>query len=207
MEIPACVASQNFATAAADAPVMVLLHGYGSHEHDLPGIAAWLPRHLPWVSVRAPLAMGGGAAAWFPLTLPDEPSQTPVDEATEALWSFLDQELGDRTVIPVGFSQGGLMATQLLRTRPQQVAATVVLAGFITEEGERADAGLSSLAPSVFWGRGESDGVIWDAAVERTERWLTSHTSLTSRVYAGLGHSVSEQELLDVGEFLRSALR
>ena len=41
----------------------------------------------------------------------------------------------------VGFSQGGLMATQLLRTRPGRVAATVVLSGFVQADaaaGRRA---------------------------------------------------------------------
>jgi pimeloyl-ACP methyl ester carboxylesterase len=38
---------------------------------------------------------------------------------------------GRPAVAAVGFSQGGLMATQLLRTRPERVAAIVVLSGFV----------------------------------------------------------------------------
>ncbi len=185
---------------------MVLLHGYGSHEHDLPGIAAWLPRDLPWISVRAPLSMPGGAAAWFPLALPEEPRQARVDDATTALWGYLDEHVGVRPVIPIGFSQGGVMATQLLRTRPSQVTATAVLAGFVTVEGAAVDPSLKKRAPAVWWGRGDADAVIWPEAVARTDAWLSQHCTLTARVYPGLGHGVNEQELLDLGAFLRNTL-
>lgn len=204
MDIPTSVASPHLDSAAESTPALVFLHGYGSNEQDLPGLASWLPRHLPWVSVRAPLPMGPQAAAWFPLTLPEEPAQSPADEATAALWDFLDDTLPSRPLIPVGFSQGGLMALQLLRTQPERVAATVVLAGFVTEEGNTADAALAERQPPVFWGRGDADQVIWPAAVARTATWLEEHADLTSKVYGGLGHSVNEQELRDVTAFLHA---
>ena len=53
----------------------------------------------------------------------------------------------------VGFSQGGLMATQLLRTRPGRVAATVVLSGFVQAAPQPADEQLAAERPAVFWGR------------------------------------------------------
>jgi phospholipase/carboxylesterase len=99
-------------------------------------------------------------------------------------------------------SQGGLIATQLLRTRPERVAATVVLSGFVQAAPQPADEQLAAERPAVFWGRGARDPMIPADAIERTRQWLTAHSTLTERVYPGLAHGISNQEIADVRAFL-----
>lgn len=207
MDITAAVYSPDWDDAhRSPGPVVVLLHGYGSHEGDLAGLAPWLPAGMPWVSLRAPIPMPGAGFAWFPLTLPDVPPPAPIAAATQAVWSWIDDHVGTEVaLVPMGFSQGGLMALQLLRTRPERIAATVVLAGFVTDAAQPADATLSDLRPPVFWGRGDADPVIPDSAVTHTAAFLPAHSTLTARVYAGLGHSVDQRVLDDVREFLEQA--
>lgn len=204
------IASTSQGDAAS--PLVLLLHGYGSHEHDLPGLMSSLPP-LPWASVRAPLDMGNGGAAWFPLP-PTWGGEAPqldqhaIDAATTRLWTWIDQEVApDRPLVPIGFSQGGLMALQLLRTRPERVAATAVLAGFASGAPQPGDARLAASRPPVFWGRGDADAVIWPASVALTERLLPQWSRLDARVYAGLGHAVSPAMLHDLDAFLRGALQ
>ncbi|MDN4486641.1 dienelactone hydrolase family protein [Demequina sp. SYSU T00039] len=193
-------------TASPDR-VALLLHGFGSHEHDLPGLAAFLPRGLPWASLRAPLEMGYGAAAWFPLSTDGAMDVTAIRSAADAVWDWVEATLPDDVqVVPMGFSQGGLMALQLLRTRPERVVAPVVLAGFVHEGEEPADAALARTRPPVFWGRGDADPVIWPEAVARTARWIDAHTVATRHVYPGLGHAVHEEEMGDVRAFLAAQL-
>ncbi len=190
-----------------DAPVVLLLHGYGSHERDLVGLTSWLPSGVSWASLRAPGDMGFGGYEWFPLSLPDEPSQAGAREAVEAIWEWVDGSLAPEVpVVPLGFSQGGLMALEMLRTRPMRVPAAVCLSGFVTVEGAGADAGLAGLRPPVFWGRGLLDQVIWPAAVARTATWLEAHTTLSRHEYPGLAHGVEPGEMDDVAAFLRSVL-
>ena len=55
--------------AAADAPLVLLLHGFGSSERDLPGIMQHLPHGLAWASLRAPLPLGHGGAAFHPVAV------------------------------------------------------------------------------------------------------------------------------------------
>ncbi|WP_313662077.1 alpha/beta fold hydrolase [Cellulosimicrobium cellulans] len=185
----------------AGGAVVVLLHGFGSHEHDLAGLGPHLG--TPWVSLRAPLALPHGGFAWFPIVTPGDPDPEPVARATEAVWAWVDAELGpERPVVPVGFSQGGLMATQLLRTRPERVAATVVLGGFVQAAEQPADAGLAATRPPVFWGRGAEDRVIAPHAVDRTAAWLPGRSTLVERVYPGLAHGIDARELTDVRAFL-----
>lgn len=104
--------------------------------------------------------------------------------------------------MPIGFSQGGLMASQLLRSRPERVLAPVVLGGFVLGAPQPGDEALTVARPAVFWGRGGDDRVITGPAVERTASWLPEHASLDERVYAGLGHGISAQELADVRSFI-----
>lgn len=191
------------ARLAAGHPVVLLLHGYGSNEHDLAGLAPALGLVLPWTSLRAPIELGGPAAAWFAITEPGDPDARPVEEATAAIWQWVDATLGETAqVVPIGFSQGGLMATQLLRTRPERVIAPVVLGGFVLRAAQPADERLGSDRPALFWGRGDADRVITPRAVARTEEFLPRHTTLVERVYPGLAHAVSGEEIDDARAFL-----
>jgi phospholipase/carboxylesterase len=188
---------------ARDIPVVLLLHGFGSHERDLTGLVPALGIETPWASLRAPLELGNGGAAWFEVTTPGNPGATVVAEATRRVWDWVDAHVPARSrVIPVGFSQGGLMATQLLRTRPGRVLAPVILGGFVAAEPQEGDAALLVDRPAVFWGRGAEDRVITPAAIARTAEFLPRHADIVERVYAGLAHGISATEIGDVRGFL-----
>ncbi|MFZ1412611.1 MAG: dienelactone hydrolase family protein [Micropruina sp.] len=185
------------------APVVaLLLHGYGSNEHDLAQLAPALSLTVPWASMRAPLKLGPGAA-WFEITTPGSPDRRVVEDATDTIWAWVEAHLDAATrVLPIGFSQGGLMASQLLRTRPERVVAPVILGGFVLGAPQPADGILAETRPPLFCGRGAEDRVIAAAAVERTDSWLPQHTTPTSRVYPRLGHSINAAEVDDVKSFL-----
>jgi phospholipase/carboxylesterase len=187
--------------------VALLLHGYGASSDDLAGLAPHVVPGLPWASLEAPIALGPGSSAWFEIVTAGDPAPGPVAAATEAIWAWVDEHLpADTGLVPIGFSQGGLMATELLRTRPERVAATVVLGGFIQGTERSGDATMAETRPPVFWGRGSEDRMITAAAVARTESWLPGHSTLTRKVYAGLGHGISSQEAGDVATFVKVSL-
>lgn len=184
-------------------PVALLLHGYGSNEHDLTGLVPELGFALPWASLRAPLELAGGGAAWFTVVTPGDPDERPVVDATNAIWAWVDEQVGPTTrVLPIGFSQGALMASQLLRTRPDRVVAPVILSGFVLGSPQPGDPQLATGRPAVFWGRGSHDRVITTDVIERTAGFLPAHATLTERVYQGLAHSISADELGDVRRFI-----
>ncbi|MGW6007187.1 alpha/beta hydrolase [Oerskovia enterophila] len=191
----------------AGRPLLLLLHGFGSHEHDLPAIAGHLPPVWDWASLRAPLAAGNGGFSWFPLGVPGRPDPQPVAAATAAVLAWLDVNVEPGTaVVPVGFSQGGLMVTQLLRTAPERFAAGVVLSGFVLDAELPGDSALAARRPPVFFGHGDADQVIAPDATVRTSAWLPQHTDVTEVVYPGLPHSISAEELADVSAFLERVL-
>jgi phospholipase/carboxylesterase len=187
--------------------VALLLHGYGASSDDLAGLAPITVPGLPWASLEAPIALGPGSYAWFEIVTPGDPDPEPVAAATNAIWEWVDSRIDPATrLVPIGFSQGGLMASELLRTRPNRIAATVVLAGFVQRAERPADPLLAAARPPVFWGRGREDRVITAAAVARTESWLPAHSTLTRRVYPGLAHSISLEETEDVRTFVASLI-
>ncbi|MCK6079920.1 dienelactone hydrolase family protein [Microbacterium sp. EYE_5] len=193
----------------AGRPLLVLLHGYGSNEQDLFGLSPSLPDAFVVASLRAPLAppFPTPGHSWFALEGPGRRDPDEVAASVDAVLAWLDGARGDAASVGLlGFSQGGAMALQILRTRPRAADFAVVLAGFALPGALPGDAELAEATPSVFWGRGARDEVISPAMVEHTAQWLPDHVDLSGRVYPGLTHSVSEEELADVRTFLEKQL-
>jgi len=190
-------------TDRQDRPLLLLLHGFNSHEGDLFGLSPYLPLHPVIASLRAPLPASAGHA-WFPMTAAGvQAAVKGADAATTAVLDWLDRAAPSAPSVGVlGFSQGGAMAIELLRRAPGRIGFAASLAGFALPGDRPGDAELAELRPPVFWGRGTDDVVIPAEAVERTQSWLPAHTDLDARIYEGLGHSVSERELGDLVAWL-----
>lgn len=187
-------------------PLLVLLHGYGADEADLLGLAPFLPDALTKVALRAPLRAQQGFA-WVPIADPGRPDPAATQAATDAVLAWLDEHVPASTPVAVlGFSQGGLMVTHLLRTAPARFFAGVVLSGFVADAPADQDAVLARTAPPVFFGRGTVDPVIDASAFDRAQTFLAAHTTLTEKVYPGLGHGITPTELADVSAFLEANL-
>jgi phospholipase/carboxylesterase len=185
-------------------PLLVLLHGYGSHEGDLFQLSPRLPLGPVIASVRAPIAENGGWA-WFSFAERGvaDPAPAEVDAAVDALLDWID-DLEFDSVSLLGFSQGAAVALQALRRRPARFRTVVALSGFVPAGEAAGDAELERLKPPVFWGRGTLDQIIPEEVIERTEAWLPSHSEATIRIYEDMAHSVSTDELTDITKFLVS---
>ncbi|MFG6402142.1 alpha/beta hydrolase [Microbacterium sp. P04] len=188
----------------ADRPLLVLLHGYGSNEDDLFGLVPHLPDDFVVAAVRAPLAppFPSPGFSWYALDGFDPRSAANVTPAAERLIEWVDAVDEAPFVGLLGFSQGGAVSLQALRVAPERFAFAVNLSGYVAPGPLPGDAVLAARRPPVFWGRGTRDDVIPPALVAHTVDWLPGHSELSGRVYPGLTHSVSEQELADVRAFL-----
>ena len=192
----------------AGRPLLLLLHGYGSDERDLFGLAPFLPDAFVLAAVRAPLAPPFPAPgwSWYPIEGLDGRSSGAVTAAADALIAWIDRATDAETIGILGFSQGAAVALQALRLQPERFAFVVNLAGYADPSPLPGDEVLAERRPPVFWGRGARDEVIPPPAVAHTVQWLPEHATLSGRVYAGLTHSVSQEELDDVRVFLDKQL-
>ncbi|CAN7526163.1 alpha/beta hydrolase [Acidovorax sp. LjRoot194] len=124
--------------AAATTPrpwLLVLMHGVGSNEQDLFGLAPHIPERFHVLSLRAPFRMGPGSHAWFDFSIEPNGERT-INEAQEAQSRALvakaiasaAEQLGipPERVVVGGFSQGGIMALSLLLTQPALMQAAMV---------------------------------------------------------------------------------
>lgn len=189
----------------AGLPLLVLLHGHGADEHDLFGLAPFLPDGVAVASVAAPLAppwpMPG--RSWYAIDGLDGRDPDAVTVAARTFLRWLDAAASDAPAVALlGFSQGAAVALQALRLDPARFGAVVALSGYASPGDLPEDEALREARPRVFWGRGTNDDVIPAALVAHTAQWLPDHSELTGRVYPGLTHSISEDELLDVRVFL-----
>ncbi|MEO8020911.1 phospholipase [Polaromonas sp.] len=125
------------ADAASAAPwLLVLMHGVGSDEEDLFGLAPHVPPQFHVISLRAPYVMGPGAYGWFEFSI-NRVGDRIINEAQEVASRAMvaktvasaAQQLGvpPERVVVGGFSQGGIMSLSLLLTRPVLLQAAMVL--------------------------------------------------------------------------------
>lgn len=195
----------RWAHRAPEAPLLVLLHGYGADENDLFGLVRYLPDGLAVASVAAPLAppWPTPGRSWYPIEGLNGRDPAAVTTAAQALLNWLDAEAADAPRIALlGFSQGAAVAMQALRLAPERFGAVVALSGYVAPGEMPLDAKLRETKPTVFWGRGSNDEVIPHALIAHTSQWLPEHTDLVGRIYTGLTHSISADELDDVHVFL-----
>jgi phospholipase/carboxylesterase len=107
-------------------PTVIALHGWGASAHDLIGLA--------------PILHGFG---WWPITETREMDPREFARARQSLRSFIDQALARypidrRKLVLMGFSQGGLMAYDLVLSEPERFAGLVALSSWLPEAVDRA---------------------------------------------------------------------
>ena len=204
---PAAVLWSSRTEELAERPLLVLLHGIGADEGDLFSMSPQLPLHPVIASLRAPTRHGPGWS-WYELGTPGDPNSEGVDAAARAVLAWLDAlPVQPPSIGILGFSQGAAVAAQAMRHAPHRFSHAVLLSGYVTSGGVEGDDELARRRPPVFWGRGTADDIIPDIAVAHTADWLPRHTTLDARIYEGLGHAVSQQELTDIVGFLRNRQR
>lgn len=189
----------------AGMPLLVLLHGYGADERDLFGLVPYLPDGIAIAALAAPLSppwpMPG--RSWYPIDDLTSRDSAAITTAAESVLSWLEAEAkGAASIALLGFSQGAAVSLQALRLAPERIDSVVALSGYAAPGELPNDVLLRETRPNVFWGRGSHDDVIPAALIEHTAQWLPDHSDLSGRVYQGLTHSISEDELADVRTFV-----
>ena len=119
----------TYGAADPSAPLVVLLHGRGSNEHDILDLAAHLPVGPTYAAVRAPIAEGGGFA-WFANRGIGRPVAGSLQNTMSWFRSWLDDVApAGRPVLLVGFSGGAAFAGGLVLNDPSRYAGAAILYG------------------------------------------------------------------------------
>jgi phospholipase/carboxylesterase len=200
---------------ASTPPLLLLLHGVGSNEHDLFGLVPYLDKRFLIISVRAPNTLGPGSYAWFEVDFtPQGPVINPAQaEASRlALITFLDEAVNaydadPKKVYLMGFSQGAIMSASIALTHPQLVAGAVLMSGRILPEIQPLIASNEELSGLPFLVVHGTADMVLPISYGRASRQLLSSlpVELTYHEYR-IGHEVSQESLADVTAWLSAQL-
>ena len=171
------------------APLVVLLHGRGSHEGEILGLADHLPAGPAYSAVRAPVAESlRQEMDWFRSWLDDVASE-------------------GRPVFLIGFSGGAAFAGGLLLDDPSRFAGAAILYGTLPfGAGVPTTPGRLAGIP-VFVAQGEEDIVIPRPLLDATWRYLREESGArTIAVRQPGGHGLTAEAVHHLSSWLGEML-
>jgi phospholipase/carboxylesterase len=194
-------------------PALILLHGRGTNEDDLLGLADFLDPRFFIVSARAPYRFeeGHDSYTWFGLQEIGKPDPQQFSEAHYRLTQFIEDVKTGYPVDPgrvflLGFSMGSIMSFAVALTQPNFVRGIVAHSGYIPESASLQFAWTQLSSLSVFIAHGLYDPVIPIQKARRTQELLSkTGADLTYREYP-IQHTISEESLADLSQWLQKKL-
>ena len=196
-------AGESLASARA---AMILLHGRGATAGDIMTIASEVQH--PGFAYLAPQAANN---AWYPhpFTAPIESNEPYLSSALDMLTGLLNRVLetvpAERVVL-LGFSQGACLTLEFAARNARRYGAIVGLSGgLIGPDGTPRDyPGQFDLTP-VFLGCSDVDPHIpKERVLESAEVCKRMGATVSVRLYPGMPHTVSEDELTVVRMLLEA---
>lgn len=128
---------------AENAPLLIMLHGYGSDENDLFSFASELPEELFIISVKAPYPMQPYGNAWYAINFDADKGKwndnVQAKESRDLVAQFIDEAVkaypvNKNNVTLLGFSQGTILSYAVALTYPEKVKNIIALSGYINTD-------------------------------------------------------------------------
>lgn len=195
-----------------NAPLLVLLHGYGSDENDLFSFANELPETLCIISLRAPHKLQPYGHAWYAINFDAQQNKwNDVEQAKAAMNTIVacikeacsTYELDSTNVSLLGFSQGCILSMALAINYPKLIKNVIGLSGYICKEFIKEGATEEDLSHLDFYcSHGSSDQVIPVEWARETPSFLKAHD--IKHVYSEfpVGHGVAPQNFFEFRSWL-----
>jgi len=194
------------------APLLVLLHGYGSDESDLFSFADELPNELFILSLRAPHKLQPYGNAWYAINFDAQQNKwNDIEQAQEAIKiiiSCIEQactqyDLDKNNVSLLGFSQGCILSIALAINHPELIKNVIGLSGYLCEEFIDEDRTKKDFSHLDFYcSHGSSDQVIPVDWARETPNFLTEKGIKHTYSEFPVGHGVAPQNFFEFRKWL-----
>ena len=195
-----------------NAPLLVLLHGYGSDESDLFSFAEELPNELFIISLRAPHKLQPYGNAWYAINFDAQQNKwNDIEQAQEAMKiivSCIEQactqyDLDKNNVSLLGFSQGCILSMALAINHPELIKNVIGLSGYVCEEFIEEDRTKKDFSHLDFYcSHGSSDQVIPVDWARETPNFLTEKGIKHKYSEFPVGHGVAPQNFFEFRKWL-----
>lgn len=196
-------------------PLLILLHGVGSNEYDLFGLAEYLDPRFFVVSVRSPLTIGPGAYGWYPVIFTPDGAvgdTRQVEAGRQKLIQFIREateaySVDSERVYLLGFSQGAIMSLFVTLTHPELMAGTIAMSGrLLPEAWEKRVDDASLTGKPIIAVHGTRDPILpISEGREIHAKLSTLPVDLTYKEY-NMAHEVSQQSLNDIAAWVKATL-
>ena len=198
------------------APLLIMLHGYGSDENDLFSFASELPKELYIISLRAPYTMQPFGNAWYAINFDAEKGKWSDNEqaiqSRDLIAEFINEAcniypVDKNNVTLLGFSQGTILSYAVALTYPEIVKNIVALSGYvnidiISENFKNKD--YSNL--DFYCSHGSADQVIPVDWARQNPKFLDSLHIKHQYNEFPVGHGVSPQNFYELRDWLKTRI-
>lgn len=193
-----------------NARAIILLHGVGSNEQDLFGLASQLPKDVYVIAPRGPLVVGANRYAWYNVDFSSGHPTINAEQETasrELIRNFI-QEVKEKYSIDElylgGFSQGAIMSHSIGLIHPDEVKGIISFSGRVLQEIRplvQNDKHLHHL--KVFLSHGVQDNTLPIHFAREAKEYLeTLGVQLSYHEYP-IGHQLSSEVLRDLNAWMK----
>lgn len=191
----------------AEAPLLLLLHGYGANVDDLFSFSGDLPADFRIVSLQAPIDLGHGQFAWYPLRFEGGRAVADESRAQEAvayIHGFIDFVKGKykvetQRIYLMGFSQGTILSYAVALMHPGEIRGVAGFSGrMLTSIRPEIKADDGHKALRVFATHGTEDQVISLANGQEAVTYLQGLGVQPNFKTYRAGHTITAEMLRDM---------
>ena len=197
---------------AENAPLLIMLHGYGSDENDLFSFASELPEELFIISARAPYTIQPFGNAWYAINFDAVQGKwsdnIQAKESRDLIAKFIDEvtdtyPVDKNKVTLLGFSQGTILSYAVALTYPEKVKNIIALSGYINKDILPQDIETKDYSHLDFYcSHGSVDQVIPVDWARRTPSFLNSLHIKHQYSEFPVGHGVAPQNFYELKDWL-----
>ena len=197
---------------AENAPLLIMLHGYGSDENDLFSFASELPEELFIISARAPYTIQPFGNAWYAINFDAVQGKwsdnIQAKESRDLIAKFIDEvtdtyPVYKNNVTLLGFSQGTILSYAVALTYPEKVKNIIALSGYINKDILPQDIETKDYSHLDFYcSHGSVDQVIPVDWARRTPSFLNSLHIKHQYSEFPVGHGVAPQNFYELRDWL-----
>lgn len=194
------------------APVLIMLHGYGSDENDLFSFASELPEELLIISARAPYQLQPYGNAWYAINFDAVQGKFSDNEQAKesriAISNFIDEVIANYPVDKdnitlLGFSQGTILSYAVALSEPAKVKNVIALSGYINTEIISAEFEKNDFSGlSIYASHGSQDQVIPVSWARKAPELLKNLGIEHSFSEFPVGHGVHPQNFTELKKWL-----
>jgi len=198
------------------APLLIMLHGYGSDENDLFSFASELPKELFIVSAKAPYALQPYGNAWYAINFDADKGKWNDNEqakaSREVLAKFIDEvcetyPVDKKNVTLLGFSQGTILSYAVALSYPEKVKNIVALSGYINKDILPENLNQDDYKDLDFYcSHGSVDQVIPVNWARQTTPFLESLNIKHTYSEFPVGHGVAPQNFFELKDWLEERI-